>query len=161
MKNILIPTDFSIKSLRLVNVAVERFRNEELNITLVHALEPDRSISGMLLMSKRLKPQELCSEDFIEACEVLRNKYGSTVAKLQVEFYYGETRFYRNNFLEARDIDAILFASDYTLALPSKQSGDMRKIFANSRYPIFNERIVNTENEVFAEENSLSVLLQA
>lgn len=161
MKNILIPTDFSIRSLKLVSAAAGRFQDEQLNIILVHALEPDNSISGLLMLNKRLKAHQLYSEEFTEACEVLRNKYASVIHKMKVEFYYGETRFYRKGFLEAREIDAIFFSSEYTLGLPSKSSMDMQKIFGNSGYPVFLESGNTITNNAFAEADSLSELLQA
>ena len=161
MKNILIPTDFSIKSLKLVSIVAEHFPNKELNIILVHALEPDSSISGMLMLSKRLKVNTLCSDEFRDACEVLRNKYASTIVKIKIEFYFGTSRFYRNNYLNARQIDLIVFPTDYVLAAPSKHSVDMGKLFSNSGYPVLRHNLNVSKSKSFADDNSLVALLQA
>ena len=161
MKNILIPTDFSIKSLKLINRATERFQGEELNITLVHALEPDHSISGLLMLNKRLNVHRLYTEEFVEACEVLRNKYASVIRKIKIEFYYGSTKAYRNNFLAARGIDAVLFAEDYKLNIPSTASQDPLQIWATGDCPVFYEKIQFNRDHVLLEEPSISELLQA
>lgn len=161
MKNVLIPTDFSIKSLKLINAAVERFKNEQLNIVLVHALEPDNSISGLLMLNKRLRVHELYTAEFREACEVMRNKYASVIGKIVVEFYYGTTRQYRNNFIEGRSISAVLFPADYKLALPSSASVDMKSLFGKGDFPVYFEKILSTKKKVTVEEASLSELLIA
>jgi len=161
MKNILIPTDFSIKSLKLVQAAAERGREEMLNIYLVHALEPDHSISGLLMPGKRQKAQQLCTQEFREACDILRNKYASIIGKLVVEFYYGTSRSYRDNFLEARGIGEILFLDGYTLQKPSPASRDMQQLFAGSPCAVIREKAAAVTGKVFAEEDSLSELLPA
>lgn len=161
MKHILIPTDFTIKSLKLVRAAVDRFPDETLHITLVHALEPDNSISGLLMMSKRLSVHQLYTQEFTEACEVLRNKYTSAVQHIKVEFYYGATKTYLKNFLEARKIEAVLLAKDYTLKKPSRSSKDLYPELLSSGYPVHWERLQQAEQKAFADTASLSALLPA
>ena len=161
MKSILIPTDFSIKSLQLVRAAVERFPGTQLDITLVHALEPDHSISGLLMMTKRLGVHQLYTPEFTEACEVLRNKYASAVSRIRVEFYYGVTKRYLKDFLEARNVEAILFAGDYALKLPSKDSRNFYPELAASGYPVFHENLQRAGQKTFSESSSLSALLPA
>lgn len=160
MKHILIPTDFTIKSLKLVSAAVRRFDGEGLEISLVHSLEPDHSISGLLMMSKRLSAHQLCSQEFTEACEVLRNKYASVIRKIRIEFYYGSGRQYLKNFLEGRKIDAILLPGDYNLKMPSKASRDLIPELARSGYPVYEENLQAVKQEEFAGA-TLSALLPA
>jgi hypothetical protein len=161
MKHILIPTDFTIKSLKLVRAATDRFPGEQLKITLVHAMEPDHSISGLLMMSKRLAAHQLCTQEFTEACEVLRNKYASVLQKIKIEFYHGSTRAYLKNFLEARHIDAIFLPEDYTLKQPSPASRDLLPDLRRSGYPVFEEVLQPAEQQTFAGAASLSALLPA
>lgn len=161
MKHILIPTDFSIKSLKLVHAAASRAGGQKLNIYLVHALEPDHSISGLLMTGKRQRAQQLCTEEFNEACAILRNKYASVIDKLIVEFYYGSSRIYRNNFLEARHIGEILFLDGYSLNRSSEMSRDMQQLFEGSPCTITYEKMTPVPGKVFAEEDSLSELLPA
>jgi len=165
MKNILIPTDFTIRSLKLINCAADRFDGDKLNIILVHALEPDHSISGLLMLNKRLNVHSLYSEAFLEACEVLRNKYASVIGKIRIEFYYGSSNIYRKNFLEARHIDAIIFANDYKLTAPSAYSRDAVALWTNSNYPVFYESIsqpaADSKQIQPAEEYTLADLLHA
>lgn len=159
MKHILIPTDFTIKSLKLVKAAVERFPEEQLHIVLVHALRPDHSISGLLMLNKRLAVHQLYTEEFTEACEVLRNKYDSQVKKIRIEFYYGSSKSYLKHFLEARSIDAILLPGDYIFQSPSKDGRDLCPELKNSGYTVFEEHIQTTAQRTLAGEASLSELL--
>lgn len=162
MMNILIPTDFSIKSLKLINRAAERFQGKTLNITLVHALEPDHSIGGLLMLTKRLDVHRLYTAEFMEACEVMRNKYASQIKSIKVEFYYGSTKAYKKNFLQARNIEAILLPSDYEFNAPSPASLDGKALWKSCALPVYTESIKSVhQNKVFAEEQSLSELLHA
>lgn len=158
MKNVIIPTDFSIKSLKLIHAAVSRFGTESLNITLVHALTPDSSISGLLMLTKRLDVSKLLSEEFNAACEVIRNKYGAAIHKLKVECYYGTSGQYMRNFLEARKVDAIILPSDYVYKHAVKASTDIVPELAGSGYPLFYESI-RSESVQVTEDASLSELL--
>jgi hypothetical protein len=159
MKNVLIPTDFSIRSLKLINAAVNRFGPEKLNIILVHALIPDHSISGLLMLNKRLDVHKLYSEEFMEACEVLRNKYGPIISKLKVEFYYGTSSYYLKNYMAERDIQAVLLAEDYAFRFKSPSGRDMKPMLLKSGYPVFRERIMAEEDKSFARKASISELL--
>lgn len=158
MKNVIIPTDFSIKSLKLIHAAVERFGEEPLNITLVHALTPDHSISGLLMLTKRLDVSKLLSEDFNAACEVIRNKYGAKIHKLKTECYYGTSKHYMRGFLEARHTDAIILPQNYEFKKAVKASTDIIPELAGSGYPVFYETLSAASLQA-TEEASLSELL--
>lgn len=124
MKNILIPTDFSLQSLKLIHAAVKKFNGQRLKIHLVHALETENSISDLLFFKKRLRANFLCSEKFVEACEVIKNKYESIISNIQIEFYFGQSNIYKKNFLEARNIDAIMLPLNYSFEKCSPASID-------------------------------------
>jgi len=159
MKNILIPTDFSIKSLKLVGAAVRRYESEQLNIILVHALQPDNSISGLLMLSKRQAVNRIYSEEFMEACEIVKNKYSSNIHKISVEFYYGSTRAYLSSFLDARSIDVVLLANDYALRIAAPESADMKFLAEQTKCPVQYESILKDGYRAPVEEASISELL--
>jgi hypothetical protein len=162
MITILIPTDFSIKSLKLINCATQRFADRPLHIILVHAIEPDHSIGGLLMLNKRLDVHRLYSAEFLEACEVLRNKYASQIHKIRIEFYYGSTKAYLKNFLQARNIEAILLPSDYKFNTPSPASRDGIALWQSCALSVYTESIQATiQTTAFSEEQSLSELLHA
>lgn len=160
-KNVLIPTDFTIKSLKLVNAAVAQFGNIGLNITLVHAMEPDHSISGLLMLHRRLPLHRLYTEEFREACEVLKNKFASSIRKIKTELYYGSGKTYCRNFLEGRNIGAIVLPSDMTLGLPSRYSRDLQPDLEASGVPVFRIAVSVKAPAGLESEASLSGLLHA
>jgi hypothetical protein len=136
MKHILIPTDFTIKSLKLVATAAEQYKGESLKIYLVHALEQDSSISGLLFSKKRAKAHFMYTNSFLEACEMLRNKYSSTLKDIQIEFYFGQTNAYKKNFLEARKIDVILLPLNYKFERCSGSSRDAFEVWQQKYVPV-------------------------
>ncbi|HEY0610546.1 MAG TPA: hypothetical protein VGD35_12840, partial [Chitinophaga sp.] len=64
MKNILIPTDFSIRSLDLVKAAVHAGINEPMNILLVHCFKMSDNIQELMMLSRRMKDYEHISDEF-------------------------------------------------------------------------------------------------
>lgn len=143
MKNILIPTDFTIKSLKLINAVVEQYSEQSLKIYLVHALEQDTSISGLLFFKKRSKAHFMYSESFLEACEMLKNKYHSTIQNIQIEFYFGQSNAYKRNFLEARNIDVVILPINYQFEKCSEDS--------ICPFDVWKQKFVNVEYVSFAE----------
>ena len=113
MKNILIPTDFTIRSLKLITAAINHFKEHQLQIHLIHALEPDDSISGLLFMNKRLNVHSLYDDTFLQSCEMIKNRYASTLVRINIEFYFGSSNSYKNNYMNERKIDAVILPIDY------------------------------------------------
>jgi len=160
MKNILIPTDFTIRSLKLISAAVAHFDDEPLSIHLIHALEPDDSISGMLFMHKRLKVHSLYDDTYLQACEMLKNKYASIIQKMNIAFYLGNTKYYRNSFLNARQIDAIVLPADYTFKKCSpSQSVDPMKLWKQNEVPVVQVSILEEKPVAAFSEQSMADLL--
>lgn len=136
MKHILIPTDFTIKSLKLINAAVEQFKGATLKIYLVHAVDADTSIAGLTFFKKRSRSLFSNPDSFLEACEMLKNKYGSTIANIHVEFYFGQSNIYKKNFLEARNIDTIFLPLNYKFEQCYGDSRDPFEVWKQKFVPV-------------------------
>lgn len=162
MQNILIPTDFTVRSLKLITAATKHFEGKQLQIHLIHALEPDDSISGLLFMNKRLKVSSLYDETFLQACEILKNKHASVIHKITVAFYLGASKSYRSNFLNARKIDAIILPTDYKFKNDtSPDSVDPIKLWRKSDVPVIEVSIAEHKPALHSMENSMSELLHS
>lgn len=161
MKNVLIPTDFSIRSLRLIPAVCAHLDEEELNITLVHPLASDTTISALLRSEKRHREARLYNAGFREACEVIRNRFGNRIVRLSVEFYYGGTKAYLKHYLEARQTDLVVLTKDFPYDRPTKESRDIVTTFSAAGALVTYLPAAKRHSLLLTPESSLVDLLYA
>lgn len=121
-KNILIPTDFTIRSLRLVSQALESMSSVEPRITLFHLMVPPSGITDLLFMSEKQMRKQLVHQDFEDACDIIRNKYASAIRSFDIEILFGNSRAFLQNYIDAHDIDCIVYDKDHDYQLSAKRS---------------------------------------
>lgn len=136
MKHILIPTDFSIRSLRVVHGVVERFGGEPLNIVLMHTIEMPGSIMDLMMLSRRSSHYDLITADYKDACEIIKNKYASTIHSLKTEFMIGKGQRLFRNFLLYHNIDAIACAAKDEFRKAGPDSYNPAELIRKSKYPV-------------------------
>ena len=134
MKHILIPTDFTIASLKAVQAAVGAYEGEQLKITLFHLLEPNDI--GSLFRSMRNKHYEMVTDDFNEACQILHNRHSTAISAMHIKFGFGTTVRYIENFLEGLKVDTIVHCGDIYLQETSPRSVAMLPLLLRSGYPV-------------------------
>jgi len=135
MKQLLIPTDFSLLSLNAVHAAVSRYGMQQLNIMLFHLLRMPGDLSEFLF-PRRARHHKLVSPDFTDACQVLQNKYADIIVHMEVRFAQGGTAAYLRNFLEGERIDHIVVCPDIKLGIPSERSIAMLPMLKKTGFPI-------------------------
>jgi hypothetical protein len=128
MKNVLIPTDFTVHSLDLIVAAAQQFEGEQLNITLLHALAmPD--IMDLMLLSRNNDRYKLITKEFENACTIIKNRYASVIQRINVRFMHGSTKAVFRNFVEASQAHVLICPVDYSFQKASANSIDISKLF--------------------------------
>lgn len=126
IKNILIPTDFTIESLNILKIVLSNLdENGRYNIILIHGVETTDSITEFLFFSKSKLIESISNEDFSEACEILKNKYSNIVNALRKDVFTGFTQNAFNNYLEANKVDEIFIPENYSMRMASGKSFDI------------------------------------
>lgn len=159
MKNILIPTDFSIRSLNYVHSIVAQHPGEKVNIIFMHALEMPDSLFDLVTYTRNSRHVELITNDFQDGCEIIRNKYSSAINQLKIEFFHGTTRVALRNFLMAQNIDLIIQPADQEFTPPSKRSYDPEKLLSRCNYPKM--KIQLQRRKYITDRSTISALLLA
>lgn len=136
MKHVLIPTDFSIRSLRVVHGVVERFGGEPLNIVLMHAVEMPGSIMDLMMLSRRSSHYDLITADYKDACEIIKNKYASVIQSLKTEFLVGNGKGLFGNFLIYHNIDVIACAAKDEFRKAGPNSYNPAELIRKCKYPV-------------------------
>lgn len=111
-KTILVPTDYSIRSLHILKHALNSDNSESLEIVFVTGVILQEGITDLLFFSKRNLIQSLISNEFQEACQIIRNRYSSRVSVMRFEIFTGFTQAAFNNFLEANRINEIYLSEN-------------------------------------------------
>ncbi len=136
-RNVLIPTDFTIRSLTAIQALMENERGDEVNIVLLHILDLEYDIIELLFLKQFVKPYSLVSNEFDEACEVLKKKHQSRLLSLKIRFAYNDSKAYLRNVLESEAIEEIIIPEAIELELPSKRSVPMVKVLKSLGYPVY------------------------
>jgi hypothetical protein len=159
MKHVLIPTDFSIRSLRVIHSVIEKFGNEKITIVMMHALRMPTSITDLMMLSRRSAHQDLITEDYRDACEIIRNKYASNIKLLKTEFLFGNTSAVFRNFLQYQNIDMIVCADTDEFRLTGKDSYNPAALINKSKYPVY--RVPLTQRKEKFLVSAMSELFEA
>ncbi|MEO7212338.1 hypothetical protein [Mucilaginibacter sp.] len=114
--NILIPTDFSLASLKAIPALIQQQPGQKFKITLVNFLGLSDSISELLMLSRRSREYEHVTQEFLNECTRLSREYSGQIEHLTTEFFYGNTVAVFKNYLEAREIDQVARLKDHTYA---------------------------------------------
>jgi len=106
--NILIPIDFSVKSLLQLKKALQD-NPDKANYILVKSYDLTDSISDLLFFSRSKILRSFITPEFNEALEILKNKYEERINNIQFELFTGLTFQSFQNLVEARSITSIYF----------------------------------------------------
>ena len=105
IKNLLIHTDFSIRSLGLLKTALNEHSDQKVNIILGYGYRLSSSISDLLFLSNRKLIESLTSTEFKEALQVLQSKYSSQINELRIEPFTGVNQLAFENYISGNAID--------------------------------------------------------
>jgi len=124
MRTILVPTDFKLESIKIIDALVQHQQNETLNIIFVHAFKLSDSITDMLMLSRRSRDYENVSDEFYQQINQAKAKYATQINTIGIEYFYGSTVAAFKNFIEAFDVDRIAYLKEYNFTPINKYSID-------------------------------------
>jgi hypothetical protein len=113
MKHIILPTDFHILSLQPIHDVMARYGNEPIRFTLLHLLEMPSGIGDLLFRTGRPGERFKAPAHFLEACEVLANRYEHRIDSIRVVTRYGSTAAYLENLINGMDAYAVAVQKGY------------------------------------------------
>lgn len=124
MKTVLVPTDFKLESIKIIDALVQHQKNETLNIIFVHAFKLSDSIADMLMLSRRSRDYENVSDEFYQQLNQAKAKYPDQINTIGIEYFYGSTVAAFKNFIEAFDVERIAYLKEYNFTPINKFSID-------------------------------------
>jgi len=136
MRNVLIPTDFSVASLALVEKTAQTLEGESLNILLFHAFEIPTFASDLLDLRNKLPYQELVTELFRNTCKRIKMQHPKTIRSIAIRHLYGNTPAVFRNFVDANDVDLIVIPEGYVFQAVHPGSVNPQTMFAKAGVPL-------------------------
>lgn len=136
MRNVLIPTDFSVASLTLVEQTAQTLEGESLNIVLFHAFEIPTFASDLLDVRNKLPYQDLVTEAFRNACKRIKMQHSKSIRSIAIRHMYGNTAAVFRNFVDANDIDLIVIPEGYVSQAVHPGSVNPQPLFTKASVPL-------------------------
>ncbi len=132
MNHILIPTDFSKESLQVLEDYLISCPYERVTVLFFHVIKLSDSITDLLLLSRRTKETEIIPNSFKNYCACIQDEF-SKVDEVHFQYFYGHTMALFRNFIEANQIDLIVYDPRIKMEKLSKASIDPYEIINKSR----------------------------
>jgi len=124
MKTVLVPTDFNVESLKIIDSLVLTNKPQDVGIIFMHAFKLSDSITDMLMLSRRSRDYENISDEFYTQIELYKQKYPNHIKFIGIEYFYGTSVAAFKNFIEGRNADCIAYPKAYNFTAINKYSID-------------------------------------
>lgn len=157
MKTILIPTDFSQRSLDCIPSLCSQYDTQKVSFVFVHMFKLSDSIGDLLMLSRRSREFENISDDFYNKCTTYKAQLPN-IEVIKIEFFYGSTISMFRNFLENHEVDCVLNPADCSCSKINKSSIDPAILIEKSALPVIS--INRTQLEKLARELRITPELQ-
>lgn len=152
-KTILIPTDFSVGSLNVLKsfLSENNDGSTRYNVILLYGYYLSSSITDLLFMSKTQIIQSLVTDEFEEACDIIKNKFGGLIASVRIDLFTGFTQAAFENYIEANRIEEICISTQSGAKKNSRNSLDLTRFIKKSTVTITEIQCGNAGNADFPE----------
>ena len=129
MKKILVPTDFSETSIRLLN-QLSKTTDQETELLFTHLFYLPEGIPDLLFSTYRLREYKFVTPEFknayLEFYESRNQKKSEHM--IPIRFFYGNTLIYFKNFLQANQIDLIAYSDKYPVKKLNSSSIEINSV---------------------------------
>ena len=126
MKTVLVPTDFNVESLKIIDSLVLTNKPENVKIIFMHAFKLSDSITDMLMLSRRSRDYEKVSDEFYIKMNAYKQKYPNEIEFMGIDYFYGSTVAAFKNFIEGLNVNCIGYPKAYNFNPIHKSSIDPR-----------------------------------
>lgn len=135
----MIPTDFSVASIELVEKTAQTLEGESLNVILFHAFEIPTFESDIIDLRGKLPYADLVTETFRNACKRVKLQHPKTIRSIVIRHQYGHTAAVFRNFADANDIDLIVCPDFYVFQSVHPGSVNPVPLFQKGGVPMLKE----------------------
>jgi len=150
IQRVLIPTDFSVDSLRIALEYLERTSDKQVELVLTGGYYMDDSITGLLGFTKEYYLDEIQNEDFIKGCGLIKSRFGSRIVEIYTDLFLSKNSRYVKNYIKGARITQIVHSEGYNFQFPNRNFFDVSDLLNRSNNEIIS-RINVIINDNLAE----------
>ncbi|SER55924.1 hypothetical protein [Pedobacter rhizosphaerae] len=132
MKTVLVPTDFNLESVQIIDALIQDQPHETFNIIFIHAFKISDSITDMLMLNRRSRDYENVSDEFYQSLNDYKSKYQDQLSRVGIEYFYGSTVAAFKNFIEHFEVEYIGYPKNYNFKPINKFSIDPKYLTERS-----------------------------
>ncbi len=114
-KTILIATDYSLESLNILKKVLKEkeYHNDGTKYTIlfVSGYDMGDSIRDLLFTTKTNILNKIRSQEFVDACSIINNKYPNIIDKISYDAFTGSMQRAFNNYVESQKIEEAYFST--------------------------------------------------
>jgi len=159
VKKIIVPIDFSVKSLTLVKEVIESAPSDQLfEIILLHGVYAPTSITDLLFHHPSKYIKQLETEEFNEACGMLKNKFQSRIKAMYIDVINSDNKLYFQNYIHKNQVDEIFIPKGIELNFKGKYSFNLIPLLKKARITITEIQLAGSENYNMNFTNNISDL---
>lgn len=137
VKKVIVPTDFSVKSLSVIKEIMDSStENEVFEIILLHGIHPPTSITDLLFMQPAKYVRQMETPEFKQASEVIKSKYQSRIRAMYIDLITSEHRSYFRTYTEKNKVSEIYIPVGVNLNFSGKHSFDIIPLLRKSKLTI-------------------------
>ena len=156
MTNVLIPTDFTVRSLDLINNAVQHIPGK-LNIFLFHTFDMPDTLIDAMHMSGIKNYNNLITEELRLKCRQIKADNAS-INGISFRLMFGSTVAVFKNFAEANNIDVIIYPTGYNYIPVVRESINPERMFLRSGIAVMrNVSIKNAPAGAFTSQDDTQI----
>lgn len=133
IKTILIPTDFTAKSLGILKKFLDNsYDGTSYRVILLHGMNLGDSISELMFLNRSEVLKELTNKDFENTIQLIKAEYQEKVYSIHKEIFSGFNQNAFNNFLEGNQVDEILVPDQFSYEYTDKKSFNIMPFIDNA-----------------------------
>lgn len=132
MRRILIPTDFSVASLQLVEYAILNYPDTKLDIRLIAGYRMPAFRWGAFHFNEREQVHKQLNEPFIDAKRRLLKVHSNNIETFSIELFTGHNSVAFQNYLKQKSVDHAVVPKKSTLCCSSKKWFDTTNFIKNT-----------------------------
>lgn len=139
MKNVLIPSDFSLASIDLAARAVPALEDGKINIIFFHAFSVPTDIHDLFDNRAAKLMQECVSDSFRQSCRRLSQQFPGKIRNVFIRFMQGDSRRVFEHFCDANEIDLIVYPYGHIFTPVHERSIDPVNLFRKTDIPMLRD----------------------
>ncbi|TYR32257.1 hypothetical protein FXV77_19865 [Sphingobacterium phlebotomi] len=134
IQRVLIPTDFTVNSLRIVLEYLENSGNQQVELVLTCGYNLGESISFLLGFTLDDHLAEMQNGDFLKGCEIIKSRFKDKVVEMYADFMISKNRRYVRNYLKGCQIAHIVVPDTFEFQ-HTKNSFDVVELLKTTVLP--------------------------